>query len=60
MAIVTSAAINMGMQLSLQDPDSNTFGYSCLLLSAGDWFQEPPQIPKCEVVQVSYVKWCNI
>ena len=54
MAIVTSAAINMGVRLSLQDPDSNTFGYSCPLLSAGDWFQEPPQITKSKDAQVHY------
>ena len=32
--------------------------YSCPLLSMGDWFQDPPGIPKSADAQVPYIKWC--
>ena len=31
--------------------------YSHPLVSASDWFQESPQIPKSKDAQVPYIKW---
>ena len=28
-------------------------------VSSGNWFQEPPWIPKSSDTQVSYIKWCS-
>ena len=35
--------------------------YDHPLVSAGDWFQEPPLIPKSKDPQVPYIKWhCTV
>jgi hypothetical protein len=34
--------------------------YSCPGYMTGDWFKGPPQVPKPEDAQVSYIKWCSI
>ena len=34
--------------------------YSPPLVSAGDWFQEPPGIPKSMDAEVPYIKWHSI